>query len=84
MLGVTEDVARGLIDGHRAGVGRRVGVLLAHVQLQGVEAEGVLGVVHVSGHDGSPLVWKRRVSLIKKKAGGLPATLLKLGDSKRA
>lgn len=34
---VVEDVAGGLVDRHRAGVGGRVGLLLADVQLQGFE-----------------------------------------------
>ena len=35
MVEVVEDVGGGLVDRHRAGVGGRVGLLLADVQLQG-------------------------------------------------
>ena len=50
MLGVAEHVARGLVDGHRAGVAGGIGGFLADVQLQGVEAEGVLGVIDELAH----------------------------------
>ncbi len=49
---VVEDVAGGLVDRDRAGIGHRVGLLLADVQLQGFEA-----VVLVVCHDVAPW-WK--------------------------
>ena len=39
MLGVAEDVAGGLIDGHGTGIGGRIGLLLAYMQLQGLEVK---------------------------------------------
>ena len=50
VLGIAEHVARGLVDGHRAGVAGGIGAFLADVQLQGVEAEGVLGVIDELAH----------------------------------
>ena len=44
VLGVTEDVARGLVDGHGTGVGGGIGRLLADVELKGLEVEGLLGL----------------------------------------
>ncbi len=43
--GVLEDVGRGGVDRHRAGVGGGVGALLAGVGLQGLEMVGGLGVL---------------------------------------
>ena len=51
VLGVTEHIARGLVDRHSAGVGCGVGALLANMKLQGVETKGVLGVVDELAHD---------------------------------
>ena len=50
VLGVAEHVTRGLVNGHRAGVAGGIGGFLADVQLQGVEAEGVLGVIDELAH----------------------------------
>ena len=51
VLGVAEHIARGLVDRHGAGVGCRIGTLLANVKLQGIETKGVLGVVDELAHD---------------------------------
>ena len=51
VLGVAEHIARGLVDRHGAGVGCRIGALLANVKLQGIETKGVLGVVDKLAHD---------------------------------
>ena len=45
VIKVMEHVAGGLVDRHRAGIGCRVGLLLADVKLQGFEAV-VLGICH--------------------------------------
>ena len=37
VLAVAEDVGRGLVDGHCAGIGGGIGLLLANVQLKGLE-----------------------------------------------
>ena len=37
VLAVAEDVGRGLVDGHGAGIGGGIGLLLANVQLKGLE-----------------------------------------------
>ena len=51
MLGVAEDIARGLINGHSASIGCGIGAFLANMQLKGIEAKGMLGVVDKLGHD---------------------------------
>ena len=48
MLAVVEHVGRGLVDGDRARVGGRVGLLLSHVQLEGLELVRAHGVPHLS------------------------------------
>ena len=50
MLGVAEDIARSLINGHSASIGCGIGALLANMQLKGIEAKGMLGVVDKLGH----------------------------------
>ena len=50
VLGVAEHVARGLVNGYRTGIAGGVGAFLTDVQLQGVEAEGVLGVIDELAH----------------------------------
>ena len=51
VLGVAEDIARSLINGHSASIGCGIGALLANMQLKGIKAKGMLGVVNKLGHD---------------------------------
>ena len=37
MLAVAEDIGSGLVNGHRAGIGSGIGLLLANMQLQGLK-----------------------------------------------
>lgn len=51
MLGIAEHVTRRLINWDGAGVGRGVGTLLSDMQLQGVEAKLVVGVLSKTTHN---------------------------------
>ena len=73
VLGVAEDVARGLVDGHGARVGGGVGALLADVKLQGLEVEGLLDLGGDVGHGVPPWVGGAWASL-RQSLSGDPGT----------
>ena len=44
MLAVAEDIGSGLVNGHRAGIGSGIGLLLANMQLKGLKFIVIHGI----------------------------------------